>query len=138
MREEKSYPSWIYYYLWFVTCVSTVFAAVIYINPSAMWSHWEAATASGAFSLSGPTGLFCARNLGTAVMGAYALINRSKPMMEAFLLFRIVVDLLDGTHAFIGGNTPVVFMGFSTAAIELFMFIKLRGYGKSRLATAHA
>lgn len=127
MTDERPYPNWIYYYLWFVTCVSTLLAIIIYINPSAIWSHWEASTAVGAFSISGPAGLFCARNLGIAVMGAYALINKSKPMMEVFLVFRIVVDLLDGTHAAIGGNTPVIFIGYSTAAIELFMLVKLRG-----------
>ncbi|MBO6919657.1 MAG: hypothetical protein JJ858_14595 [Rhizobiaceae bacterium] len=132
MADERSYPMWIYYYLWFVTCVSTLLAIIIYIDPSAIWSHWEASTAVGAFSLSGPAGLFCARNLGTAVMGAYVLINKSKPMMEAFLLFRIVVDLLDGIHAAIGGNTPIIFIGFSTAAIELFTFVRLRRYARHR------
>jgi hypothetical protein len=128
---EQPYPKWIYYYLCFVTVVSVVFAVIIYVNPAAMWGHWEAAGAAGAFSLVGPAGLFCARNLGTAAMGAYALINKSAPMMEAFLVFRIVVDLLDGLHAVIGGHTPIIFIGFSTAAVEIFMLIKLRQHGRT-------
>jgi hypothetical protein len=83
---EQPYPKWIYYYLCFVTVVSVVFAVIIYVNPAAMWGHWEAAGAAGAFSLVGPAGLFCARNLGTAAMGAYALINKSAPMIEALLI----------------------------------------------------
>ena len=127
---EKTYPKWIYYYLWFVTCVSVVFAAIIYTNPGAMWGHWEAAQASGAFSLAGPAGLFCARNLGTAVMGAYALLSRSRPMMESFLVFRLVVDFLDGAHALIGGNTPIIVIGFGTALLQAFMLWKLRQFGR--------
>lgn len=126
---DQPYPKWIYYYLWFVTIVSVVFAAIIYLNPAAMWGHWEAAETAGAFDLSGPAGLFCARNLGTAAMGAYALLNKSKPMMEAFLVFRIVVDFLDGTHALIGGNPPIIAIGFGAAAIQVVMLVILRRYG---------
>ena len=126
--SDQSYPKWIYYYLWFVTCVSTVFAVVAYVNPAGLWSQWEAVGAAGAFSLIGPAGLFIARNLGTAALGAYALLNRSRAMMEAFLVLRFVTDALDGLHAVIGGNPPVIFIGFGTAALELFMLIKLRQY----------
>ena len=80
--------------------------------------HWEAAGAAGAFSLVGPAGLFCARNLGTAAMGAYALINKSAPMMEAFLVFRIVVDLLDGLHAVTGGIRPSSLSGFQRRRLK--------------------
>ena len=128
---QRPYPAWIYYYLCFVTVVSVVFAVIIYTNPSAMWGHWPAAEAEGAFSLVGPAGLFCARNLGTAAMGAYVLANRSRPMMEAFLVFRLVVDLLDGVHAATGGHTPIIVIGLTTAALELFMLIKLRRYGRA-------
>lgn len=131
--NDQNYPKWIYYYLWFVTCVSAALAFVIYTNPLAMWSNWEAAEAQGAFSLIGPTGLFCARNLGTAAMGIYALTRKSRSMMEAFLVFRIIVDLLDGTHALIGGNPPIIFIGFSTAALEIFMFFKLRQFAKQQV-----
>lgn len=124
--SEHTYPKWIYYYLWFVTAVSVGFAIIIYTNPSVMWGQWEAAGAAGAFSVAGPAGLFCARNLGTAAMGAYALLHKSRPMMECFLVFRIVVDFLDGVHALIGGNTPIVVIGFSAAALQLFMIVKLR------------
>ena len=106
-----------------------VFAIIIYTNPAAMWGHWEAAGAAGAFSLAGPAGLFCARNLGTAAMGAYALLNKSRPMMEGFLVFRIVVDVLDGTHALIGGNTPIIVIGFGTAALQAVMLVVLRSHG---------
>lgn len=124
--SDQSYPRWIYYYLCFVTVVSVLFAIIIYVNPAAMWGHWAAADASGAFDLVGPAGLFCARNLGTAAMGAYVLAHKSRPMMEAFLVFRIVVDLLDGTHALIGGHTPIVIIGFTTAALEICMLVQLR------------
>ena len=126
---DQSYPKWIYYYLWFVTVLSSVFAVVIYVNPAAMWSHWEAATAAGAFSLAGPAGLFIARNLGTAVMGAYALLNKSRTMMELVLVFRIAVDLFDGIHALIGGNPPVIYIGFGAAAVEIVMLFALRRHG---------
>ena len=131
--SDQACPKWIYYYLWFVTCVSVVFALIIYINPAVMWGDWEAAEAAGAFSLVGPAGLFCARNLGTAAMGAYALLSKSRPMMESFLVFRIVVDFLDGTHALIGGNTPVIVIGFGAAALQAFMLWKLRQIGRRSL-----
>ena len=126
--SDQTYPKWIYYYLWFVSGVSVVFAVVIYTNPAAMWGHWAAASAEDAFSLAGPAGLFCARNLGTAAMGAYALLKKSRPMMENFLVFRIVVDFLDGAHALIGGNTPIIFIGFGAAALQAFMLVKLRSF----------
>ena len=91
---DQPVPNWITYYLWFVSIISAVFAIVIYVNPAAMWSHLEVAGAVGAFSLTGPTGLFCARNLGTAALGIYALANKSRPMIEAFLVFRVIVDFL--------------------------------------------
>lgn len=128
--SDQTYPKWIYYYLCFVTVVSVMFAIIIYVNPAAMWGHWRAAEAEGAFDLVGPAGLFCARNLGTAAMGLYVLTHKSRPMMEAFLVFRIIVDLLDGTHALIGGHTPIIFIGFSTAALEIIMLIQLRRFGK--------
>ncbi|MEM6618174.1 MAG: hypothetical protein AAF631_02605 [Pseudomonadota bacterium] len=125
---DQTYLKWIYCYLWFVTCVPVVFAVVIYTNPAAMWGKWAAAEAAGAFSLVGPAGLFCARNLGTAAMGAYALLSKSRPMMECFLIFRIVVDFLDGTHALVGGNTPIVAIGFGTSALQAFMFWRLKRF----------
>ncbi|MEM7032439.1 MAG: hypothetical protein AAF629_23000 [Chloroflexota bacterium] len=129
--SDQSYPKWIYYYLCFVTFVSVTLAVIIYTNPMSLWGHWEAANASGAFSLSGPAGLFCARNIATAVMGVYILAHKSRQMMGAFLVFRIVVDLLDGTHALIGGNPPIIVVGYSTAVIEIFMFIMLHRHGKA-------
>ncbi len=128
---DQPIPTWITYYLWFVSIVSAVFAVVIYVNPGAMWSHWEAASAAGAFSLAGPAGLFCARNLGTAVFGVYALLNRSRPMIEVFLVFRVAVDFLDGTHALIGGNTPIIYLGFGTAALHLVMLLVVRRQASS-------
>ncbi|NRB02293.1 MAG: hypothetical protein HRU30_03420 [Rhodobacteraceae bacterium] len=128
---DQPVPIWITYYLWFVSILSAVFAIVIYLNPAAMWSHWEAASASGAFSLTGPTGLFCARNLGTAALGIYALTNKSRPMIEAFLVFRVVVDFLDGTHALIGGNPPIIYIGFGTAALHLVMLITIKRQARS-------
>ena len=128
---EFDYPKWIYYYLWFVTCVSVVFAVVIYTNPAAMWSYWAAVEAPGAFDLTGPTGLFCARNLGTAAMGAYALLRKSRSMMEAFLVLRIVTDFLDGTHGLIGGHPPIIVIGFTAAAVQIFMLVKLLKHPKA-------
>ncbi|MGX9354528.1 hypothetical protein ACS3SW_05035 [Roseobacteraceae bacterium S113] len=123
---DQPVPKWIYAYLWFVTFVSVVFAVTIYLNPGAIWGHWDAVDAPGALALTGPAGLFCARNLGTAAMGAYALLNKSRSMMESFLVFRIVVDFLDGTHALIGGHTPIIFLGFGTALLQAFMLWTLK------------
>lgn len=128
---DQPVPKWINYYLWFVSVISAVFAVVIYVNPAAMWSNWDAAGAAGAFSLAGPAGLFCARNLGTAALGVYALANKSRPMIEAFLVFRVVVDFLDGTHALIGGNTPIIYLGFGTAALHLVMLIIVKRQASS-------
>lgn len=126
---NQSMPNWITYYLWFVSIISAVFAIVIYLNPAAMWSHWEAASAAGAFSLSGPAGLFCARNLGTAALGIYALANKSRPMIEAYMVLRVVVDFLDGTHALIGGNTPIMYLGFGTAVLHFIMLVIVKRQG---------
>lgn len=130
---DQSVPTWITVYLWFVSIISAVFALVIYTNPAAMWSNWEAAGATGAFSLAGPAGLFCARNLGTAVLGAYALLNKSRPMIEGFLVFRVVVDALDGVHALIEGNTPIIYLGFGTSALHLVMLLVVKRHARSGL-----
>lgn len=124
--QDKPYPSWIFYYLCFVTAVSAAFAIIAYADASVLWGSWEAINAPGSLDLDGPAGLFSARNLGTAALGAYALANRSRAMMEGLLVFRVTVDLLDGVHAIIAGNPPVIVIGFTTAAIEIFMLIKLR------------
>lgn len=126
MTDQPVVPNWITYYLWFVSIISAIFAIVIYVNPAAVWSNWEAKGAAGAFSLAGPAGLFCARNLGTAALGIYALANKSRPMIETFLVFRVVVDFLDGTHALVGGNTPIIYLGFGTAALHLVMFVIIK------------
>ncbi len=124
--QDNTYPSWIFYYLCFVTAVSAAFAIIAYADASVLWGSWEAIDAPGSLDLDGPAGLFSARNLGTAALGAYALANRSRSMMEALLVFRITVDLLDGVHAVISGNPPVIAIGLVAAAIEILMLIKLR------------
>ncbi len=124
--QDNTYPSWIFYYLCFVTAVSAAFAIIAYADASVLWGSWEAIDAPGSLDLDGPAGLFSARNLGTAALGAYALANRSRAMMEALLVFRVTVDLLDGVHAVISGNPPVIAIGLVAAAIEILMLIKLR------------
>ncbi len=36
---------------------------------------------------------------------------------------RAVVDFLDGTHALIGGNAPIIYLGFGTEVLHLGMFV---------------
>lgn len=124
--DDGSAPTWIFLYLCFVTVVSTAFAVVAYLDASVLWSNWAALEAPGAIDLDGPAGLFIARNLGTAALGVYALANRSRAMLEALLVLRIVVDLFDGIHAVIAGNPPVIVIGFAAAAAEVVMLMLVR------------
>lgn len=123
---RSTVPSWIVYYLGFVSIVSAIFAIIVYADASVVWSDWPAIDAPGAKDVGGPAGLFAARNVATAAMGAYALFHRSQPMMELLLVFRIVVDVLDGVHGVISGTPQVIAIGFVAATIEILMYRRLR------------
>ena len=59
-------------------------------------------------------------------MGAWAQLNKSRLMMEGDLVYRRVVGFLDGTFALSGGNTPIIAIGFGTAALQAVMLVVLR------------
>lgn len=125
-NQLKTIPKWITIYLW-VTFIITLGASLTaYIKPAAMLGTWEALPAAGALSLAGPLGLFVSRNMATAVITIFALVQKNVDMIRLVLLLRIVSDGLDLVNNVIAGNMPVAIMGGVMCLIEIFAFYKIK------------
>lgn len=119
-------PKWITIYLW-VTFFITLGASLTgYFKPDALLGTWEALPAAGALSLAGPLGLFVSRNMATAVVTLFGLLQKNASMIKLVLLLRIVSDGLDLVNNLIAGNMPVAIMGGIMCLIEIFAFIKIK------------
>lgn len=119
-------PKWITIYLW-VTFIITLGASLAaYFKPDALLGTWEALSAAGALSLAGPLGLFVSRNMATAVVTLFGLLQKNASMIKIVLLLRIVSDGLDLVNNLIAGNIPVAIMGGAMCLIEIFAFIKIK------------
>ena len=126
MTNESSVSKWITIYLW-VTFIITLGASLAaYFKPDALLGTWEALPAAGALSLAGPLGLFVSRNMATAVVTFFALVQKNSSMIKLVLLLRIVSDGLDLVNNLIAGNLPVAIMGGAMCAIEIFAFMKIK------------
>lgn len=124
--ESTATPKWITIYLW-ITFVITLGASLSgYFMPEALLGTWEALPAAGALSLAGPLGLFLSRNVGTAVVTAFALVRNNVSMIMVVLLLRIVSDGLDLVNNLIAGNIAVAAMGGVMCLIEIFAFMKIK------------
>ena len=125
-NTTTSIPRWIIIYLW-VTCFITLGASLAgYFKPDALLGTWEALPAAGALSLAGPLGLFVSRNMATAAVTAFGLLQKNASMIKIVLLLRIVSDGLDLVNNLIAGNMPVAIMGGVMCAIEIFAFTKIK------------
>lgn len=125
-NQSTTIPKWINIYLW-VTFFITLGASLAgYFKPDALLSTWEALPAVGALSLAGPLGLFVSRNMATAVVTLFGLLQKSASMIKIVLLLRIVSDGLDLVNNLIAGNMQVAIMGGVMCAIEIFAFTKLK------------
>lgn len=119
-------PKWIIIYLW-VTAFITLGASLAgYFKPDALLGTWEALSAAGALSLAGPLGLFVSRNMATAVVTIFGLLQKNAAMIKIVLLLRIVSDGLDLVNNLIAGNISVAIMGGVMCLIEIFAFTKIK------------
>lgn len=119
-------PKWIIIYLW-VTFVITLGASLAgYFKPDALLGTWEALPAVGALSLAGPLGLFVSRNMATAAVTLFGLVQKNASMIKIVLLLRIVSDGLDLVNNVIAGNMQVAIMGGIMCLIEIFAFTKIK------------
>lgn len=119
-------PKWIIIYLW-VTFVITLGASLAgYFKPDALLGTWEALPAIGALSLAGPLGLFVSRNMATAAVTLFGLVQKNASMIKIVLLLRIVSDGLDLVNNVIAGNMQVAIMGGIMCLIEIFAFTKVK------------
>ena len=127
MRTNSSAtPKWIIIYLW-VTAFITLGASLAgYFKPDALLGTWEALSAAGALSLAGPLGLFVSRNMATAVVTIFGLLQKNASMIKIVLLLRIVSDGLDLVNNLIAGNVSVAIMGGIMCLIEVFAFTKIK------------
>lgn len=125
-NDSTTIPKWITIYLW-VTFFITLGASLAgYFKPDALLSTWEALSAGGALSLAGPLGLFVSRNMATAVVTLFGLLQKNASMIKIVLLLRIVSDGLDLVNNLIAGNMPVAIMGGVMCLIEIFAFTKIK------------
>ena len=125
-NESTSTPKWITIYLWITFLITLGASLTAYFKPEAMLATWEALPAAGALSLAGPLGLFVSRNMATAVVTAFALVQNNASMIKVVLLLRIVSDGLDCVNNIIAGNMPVAIMGGVMCLIEIFAFTKIK------------
>jgi len=119
-------PRWITIYLWITFAITLGASLAGYFKPDALLGTWEALSAMGALSLAGPLGLFVSRNMATAVVTLFGLLQKNASMIKIVLLLRIVSDGLDLVNNLIAGNMPVAIMGGVMCAIEIFAFTKIR------------
>lgn len=119
-------PKWITIYLWITFLITLGASLAGYFAPDALLGTWEALQAAGALSLAGPLGLFVSRNMATAAVTLFGLLQKNSSMIKIVLLLRIVSDGLDFVNNIIAGNMPVAMMGAVMCAIEIFAFTKIK------------
>ena len=126
MTQTTIVPKWIKIYLWLTFLITLGASLAGYFKPDALLGTWEALTAGGALSLAGPLGLFLSRNVGTAIVTAFALVKNNAAMIKIVLLLRIVSDGLDLVNNMIADNMPVAIMGGVMCLIEIIAFTKIK------------
>lgn len=125
-NNSTAIPKWITIYLWITFFITLGASLTGYFKPAAMLGTWEALPAAGALSLAGPLGLFLSRNMATAVVTLFGLLQKNASMIKIVLLLRIVSDGLDLVNNLIAGNMPVAIMGGVMCLIEIFAFTKIK------------
>lgn len=125
-NNSTTIPKWVNFYLWVTFAITLAASLTAYFKPDAMLGGWEALPAAGALSLAGPLGLFVSRNMATAVVTLFGLLQKSASMIKIILLLRIVSDGLDLVNNLIAGNMQVAIMGGVMCAIEIFAFTRLK------------
>jgi hypothetical protein len=124
MQNEAISPKWTVYYLWFTVALISVFTILGYAKPEYLLSTWRAFTVEGSTDLTGPLGFWMARNLGFVLVALYALVVKSRDMVLAMLMFRVVVDFFDFFHwgilsgQFSGGIAPLVMTIVEVIAVQ--------------------
>lgn len=123
---NSSIPKWINIYLWVTFAITLGASLAGYFKPDALLGTWEALPAAGALSLAGPLGLFVSRNMATAVVTLFGLLQKSASMIKIVLLLRIVSDGLDLVNNLISDNIQVAIMGGVMCLIEILAFTKIK------------
>lgn len=125
-NQSTSIPKWVNIYLWVTFAITLGASLAGYFKPDALLGTWEALPAAGALSLAGPLGLFVSRNMATAVVTLFGLLQKSASMIKIVLLLRIVSDGLDLVNNLIAGNMQVAIMGGVMCLVEIFAFTKIK------------
>ena len=125
-NETTSIPKWITIYLWFTAILTIAFSLMGYFKPEGLFATWPALATAGTLSLAGPVGLFVARNLGTAAVNIFALLQKNASMIKLVLLLRMVTDGFDCINNLIAGNMPIAIFGGVMCLIEIFAFTKVK------------
>lgn len=125
-NTSTSIPKWIIIYLWITFIITLGASLTAYFKPEAMLATWEALPAVGSLSLAGPLGLFVSRNMATAAVTLYGLLQKKASMIKLILLLRIVSDGLDLVNNLIAGNIQVAIMGGVMCLIEILAFSKVK------------
>lgn len=124
--EKTRTQKWIVIYLW-VTAFITIAATLTgYFKPDALLGTWEALPAAGSLSLAGPLGLFLSRNMATAVVTVFGLLQKNASMLKVILLLRIISDGFDLINNLVAGNMPVAIMGGVMCVIEIVAFVSIK------------
>ncbi len=125
-NQSIAIPKWITIYLWITFFITLGASLAGYFKPDALLGTWQALPAAGALSLAGPLGLFVSRNMATAVVTLFGLLQKNTSMIKIVLLLRIVSDGLDLVNNLIAGNMQVAIMGGVMCLIEIFAFTKIK------------
>ena len=125
-NQSTTIPKWITIYLWATFFITLGASLAGYFKPDALLGTWEALPVTGALSLAGPLGLFVSRNMATAVVTLFGLLQKNASMIKTVLLLRIVSDGLDLVNNLIASNTQVAIMGGVMCVIEIFAFTKIK------------
>lgn len=125
----SSAPRWVVIYLWITVVMAAAFSLLAYLNPGVQFATWPAIGAAGALSLSGPLGVYIARNLATVVAVATALGSRQPAAVRVAVVLRLATDAIDAAHNMVAGNLPGAGFASVMAAIEVVALLALRKNG---------
>jgi hypothetical protein len=99
---KATIPKWIIGWTVLIGLLPLAFTVIGYSNPAAIFG--EEAVAPGISILSGPIGLWLARDMASVVITFYALYARSPQMIIMACLLRISTDAMDVINNLIAGT----------------------------------
>ena len=134
---ETTIPKWILAWTVIIGLIPLAFTVVGYVSPETIFG--EEATSSREIMLSGPIGLWLARDMASVVITFYALYARSAAMIIMACLLRIFTDVGDVLNNMIAGTMNADLWIFAPifVVVSSIAIVKLKQLGKVIFGIEH-